>query len=199
MLINLCFTREQDFENFLSIHDYSNAILLALSLDQPRRLLTLFIQVRLSVSENSTSITGSDEVDKVIQLLKGADLRKLLEYIKDWNTVGRTSEVAQMVLNAILKFHSAEVVLKTLEDLTKPVEVEEDDDSDEDEAERLKKKKNAKKGKRELKAGEILAALIPYTERHFSRADKMVRESFIVDHLLGMMDDGIMEMEVEAV
>lgn len=195
--LSFVLSREQDFENYLSIKDYSNAILLALNLDQPRRLLHLFTTVRLSASsELLPSITGSVDVDQVIQSLQGKDLRKLLEYVKDWNTVGRTSEVAQAVLNAILKFHSAESILKTLEEVTKATEPEFEDDEEDDEKEN--RKKGVKKSKRELKAGEILAALIPYTERHFGRADKMVRESFIVDHLLGMMDDGIMEMEVDA-
>ena len=37
-------------------------------------------------------------------------------------------------------------------------------------------------------AGDVLGALSPYTERHMARADKLVRESFIVEHLLGMME-----------
>lgn len=151
-------------------------------MDQPRRLLKLFTQVRGEASDDTTAITGSRSVDDVIKGLSPSDLRQLLVYIKDWNTVSRTSEVAQSVLNAVLRYHSADAVLACLEP---PKEKGEEEvtsfEMDEDE-EPLKKKK------REVKAADVLNALIPYTERHFGRADKMVRESFIVDHLLGMME-----------
>lgn len=176
------FAREQDFENYLSINDYSNAILLALSMDQPRRLLKLFTQVRGDASEDTTSLTGSRSVDDVIKGLSPSDLRQLLVYIKDWNTVSRTSEVAQSVLNAVLRYHSADAVLACLEPLKEKEEEVTSFEMDEDDDDKPKKKK------REAKAGDVLNALIPYTERHFGRADKMVRESFIVDHLLGMME-----------
>ncbi|KAK4701048.1 U3 small nucleolar RNA-associated protein 13, partial [Phenoliferia sp. Uapishka_3] len=181
--------KEQDFENYLSTKDYSNAILLALSMDQPRRLLKLFTEVRLSTSDDRDSLTGSTNVDAVLKSLRGADLRQLLSYVKDWNTVARTAEVAQGVLHAILRFHSAEEVLEALEAKSEAPKDEEMEVDSEDEDEDLKKRrKEKKKAPREVKAAEVLGALVPYTERHLNRADKMVRESFIVEHLLSMMD-----------
>ncbi|KAL8283412.1 hypothetical protein RQP46_005822 [Phenoliferia psychrophenolica] len=185
--------KEQDFENYLSIADYSNAILLALSMDQPRRLLKLFTEVRLVASDRSeNSITGSLSVDEVLRTLQGPDLRQLLGYVKDWNTVARTAEVAQGVLHAILRFHSAEEVLAALDAKSEVVVEEEEEDEDEDEemdgGKGKGKGRKTRKAPREVKAKDVLAALVPYTERHLNRADKMVRESFIVEHLLGMMD-----------
>lgn len=192
--------REQDYENFLSMKDYSNAIMLALSMDQPRRLLLLFTEVRASAGTNGAedllSLTGSRHVDAVLRGLSPAELRQLFRYIKDWNTVSRTADTAQSVLHAILKFHDADALLAVLEnradeasgelDLTNgksaaAKDADEDDDEDDDEAKKRKKRT-------EVKASEILGALIPYTERHMTRADKLVRESFIVEHLLGMME-----------
>ena len=40
------FCREQDFENYVAIKDYSNAIRLALAMEQPKRLLRLLTEVR---------------------------------------------------------------------------------------------------------------------------------------------------------
>ena len=37
---------------------------------------------------------------------------------------------------------------------------------------------------------ELVEALVPYTERHLARMEKLVQESYIVDYLLGEMDDG---------
>ncbi|GAA6059482.1 hypothetical protein JCM10212_002225 [Sporobolomyces blumeae] len=187
--------KEQDYENYLQINDYSNAILLALSMDQPRRLLKLFTEVRLNAGSSASSsdpaadllaFTGSRHVDAVIKALSPSDLRQLLGYVKDWNTVSRSSDVAQGVLHAVLKFHDAEAVLAALEGRDASTE----DDGDVldldgmlDGAVSRPKKKAAKDT-----AGDVLGALIPYTERHMARADKLVRESFIVEHLLGMME-----------
>ena len=159
-------------------------------MDQPRRLLKLFTEVRLSSSSSPSSLTGSDSVDQVLKDLKGPDLRQLLSYVKDWNTVARTSEVAQAVLHALLRFHSAEEILAALEAKTVVVEEEEDDEEEEDEEMDggKNRKRKARKAPREVRAADVLGALVPYTERHLNRADKMVRESFIVEHLLGMMD-----------
>ncbi|KAM0749156.1 WD40 repeat-like protein [Meredithblackwellia eburnea MCA 4105] len=188
-------SKEQDFENYVAIKDFSNAILLALSMDQPRRLLRLFTEVKLGISataETSASHAGSRAVDAVLASLHGADLRQLINYIKDWNTVARTSEVAQAVLHAILKSHLAEEVLECLDAKEvveqEQMEVDFENEDEDQKAERERKSKGKKKRGKQANAGDVLAALVPYTERHLARADKMVRESFIVEHLLGMME-----------
>jgi len=38
---------------------------------------------------------------------------------------------------------------------------------------------------------ELLDGLIPYTERHFARAEKMVQDSYVVDYVLNEMDSGV--------
>jgi U3 small nucleolar RNA-associated protein 13 len=48
--------REQDLQNYLALADYKNAILLALSIDQPRRLFNLFKAVPTSRAPLDTSI-----------------------------------------------------------------------------------------------------------------------------------------------
>jgi U3 small nucleolar RNA-associated protein 13 len=110
-----------------------------------------------------------------------------LNYIKDWNTVSRSSDVAQSILHAILKYNDADAVLSALEGKQQSTE----DDGEvldldgmlDGEVSKPKKQADSKNN-----AGEVLGALIPYTERHMTRADKLVRESFIVEHLLGMME-----------
>ncbi|GAA5977982.1 hypothetical protein JCM11641_004347 [Rhodosporidiobolus odoratus] len=201
--------KEQDYENFLSLKDYSNAILLALSMNQPRRLLDLFTEVRLTTGNSSTdasnnaadllSYTGSRHVDLVLQRLSPSELRQLLGYIKDWNTVARSADVAQGVLHAIFKFHDADQLLETLEGKKKGEGDDEelnlyalsgggDDEGPEEDGLGALTKRKGKKPPPAVKASDVLGALIPYTERHMARADKLVRESFIVEHLLGMME-----------
>ncbi|GAA94632.1 uncharacterized protein L969DRAFT_94581 [Mixia osmundae IAM 14324] len=172
--------KNQDLENFIAFKDYKNAISLALTMDQPRRLYNLFTTVANdresfdAISDGSLgpvgtgSITGSGAVDQVIASLDREAVMKLLDYVKDWNTTARTSEIAQVILYAILKHHSAQ-------SLTRPAAILEFDDD----------KPRAKSNQ----FAEILSALISYTERHLVRVNKaLVQESFILDYLLAQMD-----------
>ncbi|KAI9311096.1 WD40-repeat-containing domain protein [Dichotomocladium elegans] len=101
--------KEQELQNFMRKKDYLNAILLALSLNQPFRLLGLFRNVMEARAEtNDNSISGSDAVDKVLAELAPENLEKLLGYVRDWNTNAKHATIAQTVLNAILASHSSE-------------------------------------------------------------------------------------------
>ncbi|KAI9010951.1 WD40-repeat-containing domain protein [Phycomyces nitens] len=104
--------KEQELKNFMHKKDYLNAILLALSLEQPFRLLGMFREVIESRPEGDESITGLALVDKVLGDLTGEPLEKLLLYIRDWNTNAKHSYVAQTVLHAILSLHSADDLVK---------------------------------------------------------------------------------------
>lgn len=48
---------------------------------------------------------------------------------------------------------------------------------------------------------EVVDGLIPYTERHLARMDRLLQESYVVDFLLEEMDNGMLngddDMEVE--
>ena len=96
--------REQDLANYVQKKDWRNAIITAMSLDQPYRLLNLFNEViSNSSTEGNTSITGLPEVDQVIATLSDAQLTTLLLRVRDWSTNGRTSHVAQRILHVILR------------------------------------------------------------------------------------------------
>lgn len=184
--------RDQDFLNYVALRDYKRAIELALSLSQPGRLFSLFKDV---ASENqSSSISGSVSVDEVIKTLVSSDLVKLLRYLRDWNTNGKTSSVAQRVLFAIFKLHTPDAIIQAFEDDViegKFVNGELDANREEH------------RGRTALK--EIVEALIPYSERHLSRMTKLVQESYVIDYILEEMDCGMLndqlsdtdEMQVE--
>lgn len=82
--------------------------MLALSLEQPFRLLTLFRDVYEARPENDSSITGSESVDKILTELSTENIEKLVGYIRDWNTNAKHSAIAQIVLHAILSSRSSE-------------------------------------------------------------------------------------------
>ncbi|KAG2216854.1 hypothetical protein INT45_005221 [Circinella minor] len=103
--------KEQDLQNFMHKKDYLNAILLALSLEQPYRLLTLFRTV-MEENDQPNTITGNQAVDTILAELGKQNLEKLLDYIRDWNTNAKHAPIAQTILNCILSSHSSEEIVE---------------------------------------------------------------------------------------
>jgi U3 small nucleolar RNA-associated protein 13 len=161
------FSREQDFLNYVVLQDYRRAIEVALSLGHPGRLLQLFKELN-----GDSGVTGSADVDRVLQELASADLVRLLRYVRDWNTRASSAPVAQRVLHAIVKLRPAEDLDHAFED--------------------------AGAGEEGRGLHELVEGLIPYTERHLARMERLVQESYVIDYVLREMDDGLAEDDDEA-
>ena len=160
--------------NYLSLHDYKRAIQLALAMSQPGRLLSLFKEV--SSHEEQSTLTGNASVDEVIKTLEGSDLAKLLRYVRDWNTNAKTSGVAQRVLFAVMKLRSAAGAMGAFGDEGVEKAFAEGGVV-------------ASGGGSSSSAGgtavkELVEGLIPYSERHLARLERLVQESYIVDYIL---------------
>ncbi|KAL0951644.1 hypothetical protein HGRIS_008324 [Hohenbuehelia grisea] len=181
--------KEQDFLNYLSLNDYRKAIELALAMDQPGRLLSLFRDVRsksaaLELESDEPSITGHPSVDEVIRTLGSPDLVKLLRHVRTWNANAKTSEVAQTVLYAVVKLRTADDVMRAFGDEVHGLALGDEIDSDNGE-------KHQVAGSTAFK--ELISAIMPYAERHQARLDKLVQESYMVDYILSEMDDGMFD------
>lgn len=151
-LQNTLLLKQQELDNYVATKDWKNAIVLALSLDQPYQVLKLFSQV-LENNADPESITGLVAVDQAIATLNDdALLAKLLMRIRNWNTNGQTAMVAQTILHAILCYYDVEK-LCALDGVSGLVE-----------------------------------GLIPYSERHLSRTNELIEESFMVDYVLQAME-----------
>ncbi|KAF8422886.1 WD40-repeat-containing domain protein [Tirmania nivea] len=94
--------QEQQLSNYIHHSDYRSAIVLALSLNHPGRLLSLFTSVY--ASPNSPQVIA---VEKVLSALDDTQLSILLSRIRDWNTNAKTSGVAQRVLNVLMRSYPA--------------------------------------------------------------------------------------------
>ncbi|KAI8816854.1 WD40-repeat-containing domain protein [Fimicolochytrium jonesii] len=92
---------EQDLSNYLHTRDYKRAILLALRLSKPHRLLALFTDL-LHTRPDRDSTTGSLAVDALLPRLSPPNLLKLLTHLRAWNTNTRHARVAQTLLYVIL-------------------------------------------------------------------------------------------------
>lgn len=180
--------REQDFVNYVSLNQFQQAIQLALDMQQPGRLLSLFKSIGASEEARSgTTMTGNIAVDEVIRTLPGADLVRLLRYLKEWNAKAKTSAVAQNVLHAIMKLRDADNIMKAFGDELVLTAVADG---------RLDAESEAQSGTTAMK--ELVGALIPYTERHLSRMNRLMQESYMVDYILSEMDDGMFDLEEDS-
>ncbi|KAI0639931.1 U3 small nucleolar RNA-associated protein [Trametes polyzona] len=198
--------KEQDLQNYLALHDYRNAILLALSMGQPGRLHTLFASLTsdtdTDTSESSdpaapappraASITGHPAVDEVLRTLPGTDLARLLRYVRDWNAHAKTSTVAQRVLHAVVKLRAAEDIARAFDEeaaFTAAASAPAADDDTFEKPTAVEAVPLEGRGTTVLK--ELIDSLIPYTERHLTRMEKLLQDSYVVEHLLSEMDDGL--------
>lgn len=199
------------------MNDYHRAITLALSLAHPGRLYNLFKTLSSDENdENGTSIIfllhqlpwfehlyvcllsdgsilGSQAVDEVIRTLHPSELAKLLKYVRDWNARASSSAVAQKVLHAIVKLRSAEEVINAFGPSTFDNTNLDADDAAVDGSAVVKggKKVQVVDGK------EVVEGLIAYTERHLKRMERLVQESYVLDFIVGEMDDGLLDDGVD--
>ncbi|KAK9757313.1 hypothetical protein RND81_01G155600 [Saponaria officinalis] len=136
--------RGQDLENAISDADYAKAVLLAFELKKPHKLFELLSELyRKNIAE--------DHLRKALQPLGMEELRRLLEYIREWNTKPKLCHVANSVLLQVFSMHP-------------PTDIAE------------------VKG-----IGEILEGLIPYSQRHYNRIERLERSLFLLDYTLNGM------------
>lgn len=164
--------RAQDYDNFVALRDYRNAIVLALAMDNPARLLALFRQVANArptsgiPASDAESVTGLAAVDEVLRTLPPHDLGALLRHVRAWNALAKTADVAQTVLHAIFRYHSTDALLTApRREQSQPGTAQTDD------------------------LGAVLDSLLPFTERHLARSQRTAQEASMVKHILSQMSD----------
>lgn len=203
----------------MALNDYKRAIQLALAMSQPGRLRALFEKVHTlrprphsrtggkssADAEREADIassTGSAAVDAVLNKLSARDLVRLLKFVRDWNSRNITAGLAQRVLGAILRGRKGEDIREAFESARrrlKATEAEEDVEEAEAEAMDVEKDDQAEKRKTKRKEEELISlqqwleSIIPYTERHLQRVERMLVDSYMVDYVLGEMDGGILD------
>ena len=97
---------DQRLQNFMRNGSYREAITLALQLNHPARLLSLFTAVVGTYPPEEGSLCGVKAVDNVIVNLGDEQLSALIGRLRDWNTNAKSAPVAQRVLWTILKSYS---------------------------------------------------------------------------------------------
>ncbi len=154
--------QDQNLQNFIRSGDYRKALMLALHMNQPGRLLALFRHVLGIETHGQHSLSGNNAVDDVLATLTDGQLHVLLSKIRDWNTSAGTAQIAQRVLRALIRLHSAARFLQL--NLT----VSEGTD---------------------ISLRDVLVALSAYTERHYQKTEGLIDESYVLDFALKEMDE----------
>ncbi|OJJ44678.1 hypothetical protein ASPZODRAFT_144637 [Penicilliopsis zonata CBS 506.65] len=170
--------QDQQLENYIRAGAYREAITLALQLNHPRRLLTLFTSAIDSADEAASedsplkeaSLTGNASIDQVLQSLDQENLRALLVRLRDWNTNARTSRVSQRILFALFRMYPASTFVELASSGLK---------------------KRARDAHSAAAMKDILHALASYTQRHYRRVEELVDESYLVEWVLAEMDGGV--------
>ncbi|KAI0400581.1 WD40-repeat-containing domain protein [Xylaria palmicola] len=152
--------QEQELDNYEYAGAYREAITLALQLNHPRKLQSLFEKVVNSKTPDAGSLSGLKPVDEVLATLSDEQLFLLLLRLRDWNTNARTAPMAQRILWTVVKSYP----VSRLSGLSV----------------------KGAKGQKSLK--EVLDALKVYTERHYKRMEELVDESYLVEYTLREMD-----------
>lgn len=150
--------QEQSLQNYMSQGDWTNAFLLAMTLDHPMRLFNVLKRAlgesrsRQDTEEGKIEVIFNEELDQAISILNDEQLILLMKRCRDWNTNAKTHTIAQRTIRCILMHHN----IAKLSEIPGMVK--------------------------------IVDAIIPYTQRHFTRVDNLVEQSYILDYALVEMD-----------
>lgn len=174
--------QDQELQNHIRSANYREAIVLALQLNHPKRLLDLFTAV-VDGPHDVGSFTGKKAVDEVVASLSDGQLWNLLRRVRDWNANGRTYHVAQHVLYAILRLIPRDRLLN-LRRRRKTAALM---DADEELASAMAELNTQEKSKESMR--DVLDGLKAYTERHYARLESTAEERFVLLWALQQMDD----------
>lgn len=178
--------QDQQLQNYIRAGAFREAITLALQLNHPGRLLSLFTTAieeadgTVDADDDDTAedkiiLTGNSSVDTVLQSLDHDNLYLLLLRLRDWNTNARSAKVAQRILYALVRSYPASTFVE-LASRPPPAAAQ-------------GKRSGKFAGNTALK--EVFGALSAYTDRHYRRVEELVDESYLVEWILDEMDGGI--------
>ncbi|KAF2480704.1 small nucleolar ribonucleoprotein-like protein complex subunit [Neohortaea acidophila] len=183
--------QDQELQNHIRANNYREAIVLALQLNHPKRLLDLFTAV-VNGPQESGSFTGRKEVDEVIGALSDGQLWILLKRLRDWNANARTHLVAQHILFALLRLYPKDRLLNLRKRRRKLATREAigqgGEEGGEDElVDSMAQLSTGGRDKEGVK--DVVDALKAYTERHYARLDRAAEERFVLLWTLEQMDE----------
>ncbi|KAK0325987.1 U3 small nucleolar RNA-associated protein 13 [Friedmanniomyces endolithicus] len=181
---------DQELQNHIRAANYREAIVLALQLNHPKRLLDLFTTV-VNGPHEAGSFVGKKDVDAVIASLSDSQLWSLLRRTRDWNANGRTHNVAQHVLYAILRLIPKARLLGLRDRRRNKAAALDATDGEEGEDEELAgamAELSTRDAKSRESVRDVLDGVKAYTQRHYDRLGAVSEERFVLLWALQQMD-----------
>lgn len=190
--------QDQLLQNHIRAGAYRDAIVLALQLDHPARLLAVFNGVCAGVQEDG-SFSGRVDVDDALRGLADSQIWKLLGRVRDWSVNARTAWVAQRVLGTLLRVVPAGRLVRLRPREGRKRGAGEGEEAGEGDEEDVEGRRGRKKQFKEQSLKEVLEALRAYTERHLRRTEELIEESYLVEYTLREMDEvlGVVSLDAE--
>lgn len=176
--------QDQALQNHIHSSNYREAIVLALQLNHPKRLLDLFTRVLDSPKKDEGSLTGVAGVDEVLGSLAEEQLWTLLCRLRDWNASARTARVSQRIMYALFRLYPKEKFVQLRKKKAAKRIIVDEELADGMESMALEKKPA---GKNE-NIKDVVDGLKAYTERHYGRLEKMAEERWVLAWTLQQMD-----------
>lgn len=93
--------QEQKLSNFINRNDWSNAFLLALTLEHLMKLYNV-IKSAIGTNEDPDLAVGSKPLEETMRTLQDEQMEALLKRVRDWNINFKHFEIAQKVLTVIV-------------------------------------------------------------------------------------------------
>lgn len=94
--------QEQSLSTYINQNDWSNAFLLALTLDHLMRVYNV-VKASIGANEHEDLVLGLKTLESTMKSLDETQLVSLLKKIRDWNINFKQFEIAQKVLSVILE------------------------------------------------------------------------------------------------
>lgn len=143
---------EQQLSNMILRKEYHNAVLLAMQMQQPHRLYSLFGQL-------IDGVPMQEALQKTMPLISAFSSEQMVllcGYIRDWNSSLKRAYVAHVVLRALIQL----AIVSSKVDIFS-----------------------------HLEAKEMLRQILAYSEKHYSKVDGLIINSYMIDFILKKLDE----------
>ncbi len=178
--------QDQELQNHIRSSNYREAIVLALQLNHPRRLLELFTAV-VDGDKEADSVIGKHDVDEILRSgLGDSQLWTLIKRVRDWNANARTFHVAQRILHALLMLVPKERLLRIQDPRRRRQQRSIADDELADGMQALTVADESGGGKKESMK-DVLDGLRAYTQKRVERHQRTAEERWVLVWALEQM------------
>jgi len=178
---------EQELANSLQQRQYQKAVLLALRLERPHKLLHVFNQL-VAAEQDRADASIREIVQSLCQAPKQrSSFVKLLHYITAWNANSKHALLAQRLLYAVMSCISPDKLLQIVSVVLDEAKKQNHDDNDDSHVDVLISGDYQPTPQAVTQLQKTIESLIPFSEKHYNRLNALYRKSFLLDLMITNM------------